>query len=148
MKRNILMMFLAAALLLSGGSYAADLDDDDDPVEGAVMLYLMFAEPEACAQLYPELREDVDLFRRNIALQMSGGQSGDPALPENAKKEIAACLNKKAALSKSECSRLIKLAVASSTEEEASERSMEEMASLMQKGRAMLGQCPDKIEKI
>ena len=145
-KRNLLLMLCAAGLLLSGASDAASSDDDDDdPAAGAVMIYLMFAEPEACAQLYPELRKEVDLFRKNIALQMSGGKSSDSALPESAKKEVTACINKKAALSKDECSWLVKALFASSTGNEVSEKLAQEMDSLMQKGRAMLGQCPNKI---
>ncbi len=155
MRRVVLSVFLSSFLLFSGTAGAQEVGEDgDDMVNVMMLMYLGFAEPEACAQLYPELRTAADAFRADIAKQMAGdsmpGMTADSVLPAEAKNEIAGCLVKTAALDKAQCSRLIDLLSTSLSaqedETEAGEAMMDEVDSLIAKGRPMIAACAAKTE--
>jgi|GEM_PF-1603239 len=145
-----LALLVSVGMLFSNLAFATgqDEDEDDSPVASAMMLYLMFAEPEACAQLYPQLRKNVDLLRSRFALQVSGGRSSDPTLGKSEQLEVAACLARPSALDRPDCTRLTSLlATAANGDDDLSEREAVEMESLIAKGRPMLGRCPDEKER-
>ncbi|MDR2871238.1 MAG: hypothetical protein LBV45_01685 [Xanthomonadaceae bacterium] len=148
MKSSCLVMFLVIGMLFSANVSSADqADDEDSPVASAMMLYLMFAEPEACAQLYPELRTNVDLLRSRFSAQVSGGRSTDSSLPISQQQEVAACMGGRPAMSKHECNRLTTLLATAAGDDDMNESSIVEMESLIKRGRAMLGRCPDDKER-
>jgi hypothetical protein len=154
LKKTLLLasLFLLAFGARAAGVPAADDDEEDDPVQEAMTLYLVSAEPEACAQIYPELRRDVDKYRAGIAGQMKGGAASraERQLPIEAEKEISACLRKQVALSKTQCGRLIGSLSAPPQEnvtEAALEKRYHELHQLMTAGRAMIEGCADKVEK-
>jgi hypothetical protein len=132
---------------------AASVDDeeDDDPVEGPLQFYLMYAESEACAQLYPELRKDGGEFGKRTTIEMLGPsiyRSGEQ-FPDEVGKEIAACLRKPVALSKGQCSRLVGL-FAMPPDENLTEAQQAKLyfegKQLRSAGRPMIGACADKTE--
>ncbi|WP_380672819.1 hypothetical protein [Serratia aquatilis] len=116
-------------------------------------LYLIFAVPEACAQVYPELKQPVNDFRAKFAKQVSGGNSSaaDTVLPKDAQKEITACLNKQSVLSKGQCSRLIEVfstgLSSENPESQQDEKALVEMETLLKGGRQMIAGCADQKEK-
>lgn len=153
MQKNIFVFLSSLTLLFSVTVNAAPTEDDKEELVDTMMtMYLTFAVPEACAQVYPDLRKPVDNFRTKFARQVSAGASkaSDAVLPKEAQKEIAACTRKQSALSKGQCSRFVELlstAMSSQDSEEPSEKMFVELDTLTQKGRQMIAGCADQKEK-
>ena len=127
-------------------------DEVEERKEGLSGFYMAFVTPEICATLYPELRPEANEYRRQVGEQIlkdmpAGTENQDLAVPEEEKKRMMQCIDKKSTMSKNQCQQLISILTSGAAGKEMT-GNQQEMEKLYEASSAMMAPCvKNQIEK-